>query len=55
MYSSNTDEEEYKARKSFTEMFVKNILKQGNSHPELIFWVTVIFLIIACIFIYQTK
>jgi len=48
MYSSHSDEEEYKVRKKFTEMFVEQLMKKGFTMHELIVGVMliIVFLII---------
>ncbi len=53
MYSNNTDEQEYKVRKNFTEMFVEQLMKKGFSMHELIVGLTVILIVIAIYFLYR--
>lgn len=54
MYSKNTNKEEYKVRKSFTEMLKETIFKKGFSFPEMIVWIITISVLII-IYFYITK
>jgi len=52
MYSSHDDEEEYKVRKDFTEMFVERLMKKGFTMHELSVVITITIVVIAIYFLY---